>query len=1012
MLWKSKVRRLVSGFAVVGLATSLSMPAAANVVVDGNLADFPSLNPDVCGTSAANDNIHQQGEKASDTNWALPVIQSPNTGDDFCAIGASTEFIGGDVYSVAGFQLFTCDPAATVVSFELNASINTTATNQPIRTVGDLWIDVIVDTPNPLSVELYRWDGSGWVPVPSPPAVIQAAFNLATCSGEISVNLSAIGVAPDSCAEDFAQMTTHTRSSTSFNSSLKDFAGPFNVVGDLCEINIEKVPSPTSGPVGTVVTYHFTVTNPGLLPLIGVTLSDPKCDSPFTPFVTGADVTPTSLDPGDLWTSSCTRTILVSDPDPLPNTVTVTGYDEYENPVTDTASASVDILRPGISLTKTVTGGSPYDTVGDLISYDIVAKNTGEIPLTNVSVTDPGADAGSIDCNGVAPALGNPIANIPVLGSVTCTATHTVTQADLDLGSYRNCAQASAAQQVNAEACANSTGTQRPAIQLEKDVASVTPAGPIALGSVVHYDLVITNTGNVTLTNVTLTDPGADLGTIDCNGASVGTGLPLPSLAPGASKSCVANHTITQADVDDGTYSNTATTTGTPPVGANVSDVDDATVSIPMNPSIVLDKSEKSSGPYSVGETITYDLKTTNNGNVTLLNVTVTDDNADATPDCNGALAGTGQPIPTLAVGDSVTCTATHVVTQQEVDAGNVHNLATTKGTPPRGADVTDEDELDIPIAQDPSIQLTKDLDSITPAGPIAVGTVLTYRLVIENDGNVTLTNVTLTDPGADAGSIDCNGAAEGSGLPLASLAPLASKTCTATHTVTQADVETGSYRNVATTTGTPPDGDPVTDDDDETVTVPQNPAIDIDKSVTSTTSTGYVLGDTVTYKLVAKNTGNVTLTAVEVSDPKSDSTPDCNGESDGTGQPVATLEPGESVTCTASHRVTESDVAAGSVVNVATATGTPPEGPKVTSTDTATVPVIQVQAEVAVPPTTTTTTTSVAAVAAPRNTLPVTGAEIAQFGLAGLGILGSGYGLMLGARRRRRRSDTALGNE
>lgn len=146
MLRSTNLRRFAAGVAILGLMAGFSIPAAANVVIDGNLADFPTLNPDVCGTNATGDNIHQQGEKADDTNWALPAIQSPNTGDDFCGIGATTEIHGNDVFAVAGFQLYTCEPAATVVSFEMNSSTARTATNQPIRTVGDLWIDVIVNT--------------------------------------------------------------------------------------------------------------------------------------------------------------------------------------------------------------------------------------------------------------------------------------------------------------------------------------------------------------------------------------------------------------------------------------------------------------------------------------------------------------------------------------------------------------------------------------------------------------------------------------------------------------------------------------------------------------------------------------------------------------------------------------------------------------------------------------------------------------------------------------------------
>ena len=58
------------------------------------------------------------------------------------------------------------------------------------------------------------------------------------------------------------------------------------------------------------------------------------------------------------------------------------------------------------------------------------------------------------------------------------------------------------------------------------------------------------------------------------------------------------------------------------------------------------------------------------------------------------------------------------------------------------------------------------------------------------NDGNVTLSSVTVTDP--NASGLDCT-PANGS-----SLAPGATMTCTASHTVTQADLDAGHYANQA----------------------------------------------------------------------------------------------------------------------------------------------------------------------------------------------------------------------
>src|SRR6187401_2546876 len=72
-----------------------------------------------------------------------------------------------------------------------------------------------------------------------------------------------------------------------------------------------------------------------------------------------------------------------------------------------------------------------------------------------------------------------------------------------------------------------------------------------AVGDVIHYTITATNTGNVTLHNVDVTDPNvADL---DCTPA-----VPVADLAPNATIDCTASHTIVQADLDAGDFFNQA----------------------------------------------------------------------------------------------------------------------------------------------------------------------------------------------------------------------------------------------------------------------------------------------------------------------------------------------------------------------------------------------------------------------------------------------------------------------
>ena len=84
-------------------------------------------------------------------------------------------------------------------------------------------------------------------------------------------------------------------------------------------------------------------------------------------------------------------------------------------------------------------------------------------------------------------------------------------------------------------------------------------------------------------------------------------------------------------------------------------------------------------------------------------------------------------------------------------------------------------------------------------SGDVSLGDTLTYRFVATNDGDVTLSDVVVTDPLPGLAPLVCVPAAG------ASLAPGATMTCTATYTVTQVDVDAGRIDNTATAVaGTP----------------------------------------------------------------------------------------------------------------------------------------------------------------------------------------------------------------
>ena len=97
--------------------------------------------------------------------------------------------------------------------------------------------------------------------------------------------------------------------------------------------------------------------------------------------------------------------------------------------------------------------------------------------------------------------------------SITCAATHTVSQADVDAGHYLNTACVDDGQGGAAQACANKDipGSQTPHIALVKTNNADGTLPPS--GADVTYTYVVTNDGNVSLTNVNLTDDKCAVGT-------------------------------------------------------------------------------------------------------------------------------------------------------------------------------------------------------------------------------------------------------------------------------------------------------------------------------------------------------------------------------------------------------------------------------------------------------------------------------------------------------------------
>jgi hypothetical protein len=140
----------------------------------------------------------------------------------------------------------------------------------------------------------------------------------------------------------------------------------------------------------TEVSYNYAATNTGNTPLGSVTLADntPPCENPAAgPDPNGNGI----LDVGETWNYSCTAAPTES----VTNTATVTGtpLNPTDNspfpgdPVTAGDTAHVQIVQPGLTLTKTIDQNLVFP--GTEVHYAYAATNTGDIALRN-DTGDPG----------------------------------------------------------------------------------------------------------------------------------------------------------------------------------------------------------------------------------------------------------------------------------------------------------------------------------------------------------------------------------------------------------------------------------------------------------------------------------------------------------------------------------------------------------------------------------------------------------------------------------------------
>ncbi|MGC9443851.1 MAG: DUF7507 domain-containing protein [Candidatus Methanospirareceae archaeon] len=508
---------------------------------------------------------------------------------------------------------------------------------------------------------------------------------------------------------------------------------------------------------GDMITYNITVCNLGNLTLENVAVNDPQLG--LVNYSLG------SLAPGNCTTLEWPYRVNETDACMgwINNTVNVSAADTCGITRYNETSANVSVeYFAALSVTKVAEGAGTYYP-GENVTYNITVCNLGNLTLENVTVNDPQLGLVNYSLGTLAP--GN---------CTTLEWPYRVNETDACTGWINNTVNVSAEDTCGItrynESSANVSVEYLAALNVTKVAEG---AGTYYLNEKVTYNITVCNTGNVTVTNVTVNDPL--LGVRE-----------LGTLGPGNCTSVKLNHTVNDTDACRGWINNTVNVSAEDicnegvvtvfgEASENVTVLSDAAISVTK-------VAVGSEGPYYPGDTVTYNITVCNTGNVTVRNVMF-----------NDPLLGD----PDLGAIEPGNCTSRELnyrVNDTDACRGWINNTVNASAVDICNETIYAEAYENVSTAYNASLNITKEADIV---GPVAPGDTINYTITVCNTGNATIMNVTIND--SLFGTFTNQSLSKGECWIL-----------NTTHNVTQDDC-TGWINNTAQVTGTDYCGENVT---------------------------------------------------------------------------------------------------------------------------------------------------------------------------------------------------------
>jgi uncharacterized membrane protein len=545
---------------------------------------------------------------------------------------------------------------------------------------------------------------------------------------------------------------------------------------------------------------------------------------------------------------------------------------------------------------------------GDKVSFTGSIRNSGNVTLHGVTATVPGFAGMTAE---VADAEVAPGASTTVSVS-----DYMLTQADVDAGTLTVPMQVAAIgpkdQQVQDDAQSVVEIEQRTALTARFG-ASLDAKGTPKAGDTVSLTGTLTNSGTVTLSEITASILNRD---------DLSVEVPSGALAPGAEVPVtIAAYSLTQDDIDEGSVSFTMRGESQGPKGQVANSEAGASLDLEQaaGAGLALAPVVTTTSDPGVGDKVSLGVTASNTGNVTIRDTTIV---------VAGERGMTVTCPASIAPGKSVQCTVegSYKVTQADVDRGSITFDATATSTAPKGVEVqASATATQATVAQAPAVS-TKFSSTLDGKKAPKAGETVSFTGSIRNSGNVTLHDVTASIPGFDGLRVS---------VAEARLAPGASTAVSVSdYTLTQADIDAGTLSVPMQVAAVGPKDQQVQDD--------AKSELEFEQQATMSARFGAELdakgvpnaGDTVTLTGTLANTGTVTLADVQVSLP---------GHEDLTVTAPETIAPGATAKLTiAGYTLSQADIDAGTVRFSLAAAATGPKGQTPSADESADVMLLQ----------------------------------------------------------------------